>query len=336
MMSETDVQRKALLGLIYNINAETFNPVAIEVWKYQFAHNPLYTQYCKLLGVSPETVKQVTDIPFLPISMFRNHEVMTGKWVPQAVFRSSGTTGQTQSKHAVRDLGWYHMVTVLGFERIFGSPAGYTWIGLLPSYLERPDSSLVEMVRHFMDMGQHSSSGFFPFVTERVTDALALARSNDLAVVLMGVSFALLDLFEKMKVPVWDGLLLMETGGMKGRGREVTREELYERIRHRSPSVRMSSEYGMTELLSQAYRREDHFYPSPTMRVFMRDISDPLGQLEFRQRGGINIIDLANLDTCSFIATDDIGVGYPDGGFDVLGRLDNSELRGCNLLYASA
>lgn len=336
MMSESDVQREALLGRIYNINGEEFDSVAIDVWKYQLAHNPLYARYCRLLGVDPDRVVQVRDIPFLPISMFKYHEVMTGTWVPQRVFLSSGTTGMSQSKHAVRDLDWYHAIAVKGFEIQFGSPSKFNWIGLLPSYLDRPDSSLVEMVRHFMSLGRPVGNGFFPLVTKQLTDDLEEARSKDLEVVLVGVSFAMLDLFETFNPPVWDRLILLETGGMKGRGRELTRDELYQRIRQQSQAVRITSEYGMTELLSQAYRIHDHFYPSPTMRVYIRDISDPLESLGFRQRGGINVIDLANLDTCSFIATDDLGICYPDGGFDVLGRLDASELRGCNLLYTSA
>ena len=336
MMSETDVQRDALLARIYNINAGEFEHVAMDVWNYQYTHNPLYRNYCRLLHIGPERIGKIEDIPFLPISMFRYHDVRTGTWMPQACFSSSGTTGQLQSRHLVRDLDWYHSISSLGFRQIFGSPSDYCWIGLLPSYLERPDSSLVNMVQYFMSTGGHVESGFFPLVNHQVISALERARLRDMPVILLGVSFAMLDLFESFDVPVWDKLVLMETGGMKGRGRELTRNELYERIRDRAGAIKITSEYGMTELLSQAYKIQDHFHPSPTMRVCIRDISDPLQILGTGQRGCINVIDLANLDTCSFIGTDDIGIGYPDGGFDVLGRLDNTDLRGCNLLYTTA
>jgi hypothetical protein len=265
--------------------------------------------------------------------MFREHSVQTGTWNPEKIFHSSGTTGSVQSQHLVRELSWYHRICKKCFQIPFDKLEQYAWIGLLPSYLERTDSSLVEMVHHFMECSKHPENRFFPQISEVIISSLKSLQQSNVPTVLIGVSFALIDLFDRVDVPVWDKLLVIETGGMKGRGKEITRDELYSRLRQHHPRLRIASEYGMTELLSQAYRIEDHFYGGPTLRAFIRDISDPLRMIGEGQRGVLNVIDLANIDTCAFIATDDIGIAYADGGFDVLGRLDNSDLRGCNLLY---
>lgn len=275
----------------------------------------------------------MADIPYLPIVMFREHEVKTGNWEPEKIFRSSGTTGSIQSQHLVRELNWYHKICRKCFQILVGQPEHYAWLGLLPSYLERSDSSLVEMVHHFMGSSQHPENRFYPQISEDIITSLKSLQQSNMPTILIGVSFALIDLFDRTDVPVWDNLLVIETGGMKGRGQEITRDELYRQLQQHNGRLRIASEYGMTELFSQAYRIDKHFYGGTTMRVRMRDISDPLRLIGYGQRGVINVIDLANIDTCSFIATDDIGVAYADGGFDVLGRLDNSDLRGCNLLY---
>ena len=332
-MVAPDVQRDSLVRRIYNINEKDFEGVALEVWKYQYDFNPLYRRYCELLKIGPGQVRSAEDIPFLPIVMFREHAVRTGDWQAEKVFRSSGTTGTIQSRHVVRDLQWYHEIAEKCFYSAFREPGEFTWLGLLPSYLERADSSLVDMVYHFMSLSGDTSSGFFPQVNEEILHSLRLLKEHDHPVILIGVSFALLDLFKTGGVPVWEKLMVIETGGMKGRGQEITREELYIRLNRHYPFLHIASEYGMTELLSQAYRIVDHFYPGPTMKVRMRDISDPLKLIGHGQRGVINVIDLANIDSCAFIATDDVGISFADGGFDVLGRLDNSDLRGCNLLY---
>ncbi len=275
----------------------------------------------------------VDEIPFLPISMFRDHEIKTGEWLEKAIFRSSGTTGFIQSKHLIRDPAWYHKVAEKTFAGSFGQVKDYNWIGLLPSYLERGDSSLIDMVNYFMHVDKKPESGFFPEINDRLLDVLKKLADKNEKTILIGVSFALLDLFEKFNVPVWNNLLVIETGGMKGRGQEITREELHARIRNNHPDLKIASEYGMTELLSQAYLVGEHFKSGPIMRAITRDISDPMNLLSIGQRGAINVIDLANVDTCAFIATDDIGIMYEGGGFDILGRLDQSDLRGCNLLY---
>lgn len=334
-MKKPDVSYDSLRHRIYNINANDFEGVAMDVWKYQFAHNPVYRQFCLLIGRHPDNVQSCREIPFLPISLFKSHEIKAGDWKAARVFRSSGTTGMQRSRHSVRDLDWYHRIAELGFQQAFGHAGDWIWVGLLPSYLDRPDSSLVDMIYAFMSAGGHQESRFFPETGTAVIEHLQRLMESNRKVVLVGVTFALLDVFEAYEVPVWDNLIVMETGGMKGRGVEVTREEVYQQIQSRYGAIRLVSEYGMTELFSQAYRIGDTFYPGPQMKVLVRDLTDPFRLLDDYQRGAINVIDLANIDTCSFMATDDVGITFPEGTFDVLGRMDNSDLRGCNLMYTS-
>ncbi len=305
----------------------------MDVWQYQYAHNPLYHSYCNLLNINPSSIQGIEQIPYLPIVLFREHEIKTGLWSSEAVFRSSGTTGAIQSQHHIRSLEWYHQMSEMCFKKSFDNPEDYTWLALLPSYLERPDSSLVDMAHHFMQIKPSPKNKFYPSPNIEIINALHDLKIKNQKTILLGVSFALLDLFEEYKVPVWRNLLVVETGGMKGRRQELTREELYEKIKLHHPDLHIASEYGMTELKSQAYKKDLHFFPGPAMKVYIRDISDPLKLINTGQRGAINIIDLGNIDTCSFIATDDIGISYEDGSFDVLGRLDQSDMRGCNLMY---
>ncbi len=333
-MPATDARRDSLLDRIYGINAETFDTVALEVWHYQVECNPLYRQFCDILGFTDDRVRAVNDIPFFPITMFRDHAIQSGTWAAERIFTSSGTTGARPGKHLIRDLAWYHRITSLCVGAHLRSPKEFIWAGLLPSYLERPDSSLVDMVQYFISEHETTAGGFFSKPDLSLIKQLKNWSAQRMPVILIGVSFALLDLFEQFDVPVWDELLVLETGGMKGRRLEITREELHATLRKHHPELRVGSEYGMTELLSQAYRLEGNFKAGPTMKILVRDISDPLGILGPGQRGALNIIDLANVDTCCFIATDDVGIAYEDGGFEVLGRLDQSEVRGCNLMYS--
>ncbi len=332
-MKILDPLYNALVHRIYDINEKDFEGVAMEVWKFQYENNLVYHTYCNLLGTGIADVKSLLDIPYLPISAFKSHIIKTGKWDSSAIFQSSGTTDSIQSQHHVRDLSWYHRNASNGFQRQFASSGEFVWLGLLPAYLDRPDSSLVDMVNSFMSASGHQENGFFPIINKALIDRLQHLCHQNIKVVLIGVTFALLDLFEQFEVPVWENLLIIETGGMKGRGKELTREEVHARLRNKHAQLRIASEYGMTELLSQAYSTNDYFIPAPQMFVSIRDISDPLSSAGFNQRGAINIIDLANVDSCAFIATEDVGIVYSDGSFNVLGRLDNSDLRGCNLLY---
>lgn len=326
-------ERQLLADRIYNINEEDFTRVAIDVWKYQYRYNSIYQAYCDLLSIKADQIHHLEQIPFLPIIMFREHAIKTGSWSAKTIFKSSGTTGSLQSKHHIRDIDWYHQIAEMGFAHAFADPSDYTWLCLLPTYLERPDSSLIDMVNHFMHVKKNPDNQFFPAPGMDLIQALNKLQSANKKTILLGVSFALLDLFENFDVPIWKNLLVMDTGGTKGRRKEITKEELFNQVRIRHQEVCLASEYGMTELLSQAYRKNQLFEPSPTIKIFTRDISDPLSLISTEQRGAVNVIDLGNLDTCSFIATDDIGITYADGSFDVLGRMDQSDLRGCNLMY---
>jgi hypothetical protein len=335
-MENPELHHESLVSRIYNINETDFDGVAMDVWKYQFQFNPVYRNYCEVLGIREEDVQSPSQIPFLPAMMFRSHSVQTGTWEPEAIFKSSGTTGAEVSQHFIRDLNWYHHHANQCFRMSFGPPSDYAWLALLPSYLERSDASLVDMVQYFMDQSVQPENAFMLNAEEEFISKMEILRKRNQPTILFGVSFALLDVFERYKIPVWDKLFVIETGGMKGRGPEITRSELYTRLRQHHAGLHIASEYGMTELLSQSYKIDHYFVPGLTQRIAIRDISDPFQLLDFNQRGLINIIDLANLETCSFIATDDIGIVFQDGRFDVLGRLDNSDLRGCNLMYTSA
>ncbi|MDQ3016872.1 MAG: acyl transferase [Bacteroidota bacterium] len=332
-MSSIDTDRSSLLDRIYNINASDFATVAMEVWRYQYFYNGLYRAYCHLMGRTSTNVSTPEEIPFLPIQLFKDHEVITGDWQTEKSFRSSGTTDSIRSQHIIRDLSWYHSIAENCFKEHLGAPADYHWIGLLPSYLERDDSSLIEMVRYFIELNPDHEGSFYPAINSDLLHVLRQNYTSKKKTILIGVSFALLELFASRIIPIWDELIVIETGGMKGRGPEITRDELHQKLKTNHPALRIVSEYGMTELLSQAYMITDHFRPGPTMKIFIRDISDPLSILPFGQRGAVNIIDLANLDSCTYIATDDVGRVYEDGSFDILGRIDQSDLRGCNLLY---
>jgi hypothetical protein len=333
-MAEYAGQRESLMHRIYGINDIAFEAVALELWGFQYEWNPLYRNFCDSLGASRWNIHSLADIPFLPVTMFRDHIVKTGDWGPVKVFHSSGTTGSHPGQHFIRDLSWYHKMAERCFSTYYGDPGSYTWLALLPSYIERPDSSLVDMVDYFMGKSNPTENGFIILEDQLFLERIQRLAKNRTPTVLIGVSFALLDLFEFHRIPVWENLLVIETGGMKGRRQEITREELYAKIRKNHPTLRVASEYGMTELLSQAYSQNHLFKGGPTLKVLVRDISDPLQIIEPGQRGAINVIDLANMDTCAFVATEDVGVAYEDGSFSVLGRLDQSDIRGCNLMYS--
>ncbi len=311
-----------------------FDALALDIFRYQAQHNPLYAEYLKLLHIHPASVVDVQDIPFLPISFFKTHDVQTGAWTPAAVFSSSGTTAATTSRHFVRNLSFYLQNTQRNFEYFYGALQQYCILALLPSYLERSGSSLVAMTNYFIQHSPYLESGFFLYNVDELRRILLHCKKNQIPTLLLGVSFALLDLAEQHPLDL-SGMIIMETGGMKGRRREIIRSELHEALCAAFCVPTIHSEYGATELFSQAYSKGNGiFYPSPTMRVHTRQITDPLAREKTGKTGAINIIDLANLDTIAFIATDDVGRVHPDGSFEVLGRLDNSDMRGCNLLVA--
>lgn len=311
----------------------TFDALALDVFRFQAAHNAVYARYLSLLKVDFQKVDSIGSIPFLPIQFFKNHVVKTGTWIPETTFSSSGTTGDATSRLPVRDVDFYLENAMSGFRHFYGDPAEYCILALLPSYLERLGSSLVCMAEHFIRQSNYPQSGFFLKNTDELLQIIAAGRPPK--VLLLGVSFALLDLAER-HAPGLHDVVVMETGGMKGRRRELTRPELHGILKKAFKVSVIHSEYGMTELFSQAYSKgEGRFFPAPSMRVFSREITDPLTRQQPGKTGVLDIIDLANFDTCSFIATGDLGRVFPDGSFEVLGRLDNSDIRGCNLMMSS-
>lgn len=318
---------------IFNIHSDKeFNAISLQIFNLQYNNNPVYHQFCNLLQINPKEVKKIKQIPFLPIEFFKSHIVKTGSFKETATFLSSGTTGQTQSKHYVKDLSIYEKSFTKGFENQYGNITDYCVLALLPSYLEREGSSLVYMANHFIKESQHPLSGFYlNNVSDLIQTLNALIQKNE-KVLLIGVSFALLDLAENHPLNL-KNTIVMETGGMKGRKKEITRQDLHQILQKKFHVKTIHSEYGMTELLSQAYSKEGGIYtPPPWMKVLIRDINDPLHLLTKNKTGGVNIIDLANINSCSFIATQDLGKTHAHNTFEILGRFDNSDLRGCNLL----
>lgn len=296
-----------------------------ELWQYQCAHNPIMKRYTEELQLSAPAS--------IPISFFKSFEMKDGDWSPQVIFESSGTTGQIPSRHFVKDTNWYNKIALRGFHERFGTEK-YRILALLPSYLERGNSSLVFMMQHWIEQFGLPGSGFYLDNLDELVNHLREAGAAGEKALLMGVSFALLDLAERGDVKVPPGTLIIETGGMKGRRKELTRAELHATLREGLGATEIHSEYGMTELLSQAYTVDGfRFRPSSSLLVRISDLhldrlSVPTGRV-----GRIQLIDLANVHSCAFIATDDLGRMHPDGTFEVLGRIDNAELRGCNLMY---
>lgn len=317
---------------MYTLNAENASDIALDLFRFQAQHNPVYGNFVKHLGIDTGSVKSLVDIPFLPISFFKTHEVKTGTWDTQTIFSSSGTTGMTTSVHPVADLNFYLNHSEKCFAESFGSLTDYHIFALMPSYLERQGSSLIAMLENFIRKTGSALSGFYLYEHEKLAHDLALAKKDNKKIILWGVSFALLDFAEKFSVDL-KGCTIIETGGMKGRRKEVTRQELHMQLKERFNVYSIHSEYGMTELLSQAYTHGgDRFYPPSSMKIIARETTDPLEKGLVSRVGGLNVIDFANADSVSFIETEDAGKVYPDGSFEVLGRLDNSDVRGCNLM----
>lgn len=318
-------------NFILNIKEADFTGLALSIFQYQYKCNSVYQKYVKLLGVSVDKVKDIQQIPFLPVSLFKSHEVKTGLWPVQKVYSSSGTTGDISSKHLIRDETFYLNNTQVGFEFFYGDVSQYLIIALLPSYLERQGSSLISMMEFFISKAQ-PGSGFYLNEYSTIIRLIETAKTQQKPVLLLGVSFALLDFAEKFKTD-FKNVIVMETGGMKGKRRELIREELHDVLKSGFNIASVHAEYGMTELFSQAYSKDGGiFYPSPAMRVLTRPINDPLGIEKPGKTGILNIIDLANIDTCCFIATDDLGIVFEDKSFTVSGRMDHSDIRGCNLM----
>ena len=312
---------------------KSFERMALEIFRFQAAGCPVYGEYIDLLGVDPEKVDSIFNIPFMPVSFFRDHTVLTGEGPAARVFLSSGTTGVRQSRHYLKDPAIYDRSLEEGFRLFYGDPSKYVVMGLLPSYLEREGSSLIYMVNRLMQLSGNSLGGFFLNDHAALLRSVERARGAGMKVLLIGVTFALLDLAEEQPGDLSD-LIILETGGMKGRRREMIREEVHEILMRAFGVSSVHSEYGMTELLSQAWSSGGGLFTAPPwMKVLIRDSHDPADHTdEPGAAGGISVIDLANLWSCSFIATDDLGRMHPGGEFEVQGRFDEADIRGCNLL----
>ncbi len=318
---------------IFNIRSkERFVELAMATFKHQFNNNRVYRSFCDLFYVHPSDVTKVEDIPFLPIQFFKTKEILSSKDQIQKVFTSSGTTGSVTSKHHITNISWYEESYRKGFEKFYGGIEDFVVLALLPNYLERTGSSLIYMVADFIKKSNHPESGFYLNNYKELADRLKELQRKGKKVLLIGVSFALLDLVEQYQFEL-DNTIIMETGGMKGRRKELIREELHSILSKGFGVTTIHSEYGMTELLSQGYSKGNGVFECPPwMRVLVRDTEDPLRIITNGQTGGINIIDLANYNSCSFIATQDLGKVDKYGRFEVAGRFDNSDIRGCNLM----
>ncbi|MEZ5197074.1 MAG: acyltransferase [Bacteroidales bacterium] len=307
-----------------------FNVLALKIFRYQYLNNPIYQQYVDFHVKDIASVSSYLEIPFLPIEFFKTHKVYSENHPIKKIFTSSGTSGENTSKHYIADTSLYKKSFLSGFNHFYGPPESYIILALLPSYLEREGSSLVYMAEKLVKLSGNQDSGFY---LNNLPDlAKMLLKTKGQKTILLGVSFALLDLSLQYELDL-PGLIVMETGGMKGRAKEITRYELHQTICEKLGVPSVHSEYGMTELLSQAYSKGNGVFNTPPwMKVLIRDINDPKTLLNNTKSGGINIIDLANIYSCSFIATQDLGKLNEDGSFEVLGRFDSSDIRGCNLL----
>ena len=323
--------RQEFFNNIIDVDQENFHLRALDIFQYQAKNNLLYKRWIDYLGVNLDNVNEIRDIPFLPVSFFKTEAVVSGNFDSQVIFESSSTTGSIPSKHFVKDTELYRQSFLAGFQQFYGSPDEWCIIGLLPSYLERKGSSLVLMVHELIKQSGHSHSGFYLHNYEILASVLKELEAQKQQTLLIGVTFALIDFAHQFPLKL-ESTIIMETGGMKGRRKEMIREEVHDFLKKQFDASSVHSEYGMTELLSQAYSYGNGIFKSvPWMKVLVREEDNPL-KVNIHGRGLINIIDLANVHSCSFIATDDVGKVYEDGSFEVLGRMDNSDIRGCGLM----
>jgi phenylacetate-coenzyme A ligase PaaK-like adenylate-forming protein len=316
---------------VFGVKEGNFETLALEVFNFQHENNPVYAAYVQALKINPQSVQSIEQIPFLPVSFFKSHAIKTTLFEPEAIFESSGTSGSVNSRHPVKDITLYKDSFIKGFELFYGPVNDWCIIALLPSYLERKNSSLVYMTEKLIHLSEHPQSGFYLDEYEKLFVVLNELEKHQQKTLLIGVTFALLDFTEKYSLPLRH-TVVMETGGMKGRREEMVRPEVHDLLKKSFSLDHIHSEYGMTELLSQAYSKGDGVFNCPPwMKVLVRDDEDPF-LVKQSGSGTINVIDLANIYSCSFIATDDVGKLNTDGSFEVLGRMDGSDLRGCSLM----
>lgn len=329
------VQSSLLAADIFKSDLD-FEKAALEIFHFQAKQNPVYKNYIEQLKINPDKINSLSEILFLPIQFFKSHQVSTQLQIPhpksETIFTSSGTTGSETSKHYISDIKIYENSFLKCFELFYGNVEQYCFLALLPSYLERENSSLIYMTNVLIQKSKHHKSGFYLHNTEELHQTILELQKEKQKTILLGVTYALLDFAEKFPVKL-KHTIIMETGGMKGKRKELLREEVHKILCNAFNVEKIHSEYGMTELLSQAWSKGDGiFLCPPWMKIFIRDVNDPMVLLENKKSGGINIIDLANIYSCSFIATQDLGKKYDDGSFEVLGRYDEGDLRGCNLM----
>ncbi len=323
---------KSFSEKLFHINKNEFDELALNLFQYQAIHNQIYRQYLNYLSIIPSNIQTLEKIPFLPIEFFKSQKIKTGNWQEEKVFESSGTTGQQTSKHFVKSLSHYERICIQNFQYFFASPQDYHIFALLPSYLERGNASLVYMMQHLIGASQSELSGFYLHDLEKLKFQVMKALNSRRKVLLLGVTFALLDFSEAFSLNL-QGTIVMDTGGMKGRRKEMIREEVHGFLKKKWNLNGIASEYGMTELMSQAYAKVDgKLRTPPWMKILVRDLNDPFS-LSNRKSGGVNIIDLANIHSCAFIETADIGtIDQKNATFEILGRTDTSDMRGCNLM----
>lgn len=313
-------------------NNKQFEKIALKVFRFQYENNSVYREFCQFLNVEKQQVKSIEQIPFLPIQFFKSHEVLSSQEEIQETFTSSGTTGMATSRHLVTDISLYEESYRKGFSQFYGNIENYAVLALLPSYLDREGSSLIYMVDDLIKLSNHPESGFYLNNYDELIQKLLELDAAGENIILIGVTYALLDLIEKQNFQL-KNTIIMETGGMKGKRKEMIREELHELLCKGFGVEAIHSEYGMTELLSQAYSLGNGVFECPNwMQMLIRDTEDALSYVGNGKTGGINVIDLANINSCSFIATQDLGKKQPNNSFEVLGRFDNSDIRGCNLM----
>ena len=318
---------------IFNIqNEQDFDRIAMEIYRFQYSHNDVYRLFCENIARTPNSVSEVMDIPFLPVEFFKSKDVVSIEGPYERAFTSSSTSGQAPSRHLVKKTQIYFDSYVHSFQLNYGNITDYCILALLPSYLEREGSSLTDMVQGLISLSKNQDSGFYLYNHAELSEKIKKQEEKKQKTILLGVSFALLDFAEAFSYPL-KHTIIMETGGMKGRRKEVTRQELHQVLCSRFNVSEIHSEYGMTELLSQAYSKGNGLYQAPPwMKVLIRDQYDPFNFIGCEQTGGINVIDLANIYSCSFIETKDLGKLHTNGSFEVIGRFDTSDIRGCNLM----
>jgi len=325
---------KSLIQRINHVHLpkESFDSLAIDIFLYQYKHNPLLKQYAQIVSKTPDQVQSIYDLAFLPIEFFKSHQIKTGDWQSETIFESSGTSGQERSKHHIRSVQTYLTNTRELFEKNYGKLDDLVVLALLPSYLEQANSSLVCMVNDLILNTQNAHSGFYMYDFDALAHKLKICKAENKKVILFGVSYALVDFAQEYKMDL-KNVTIIETGGMKGRKKEMTRDALHAFLKEQLNVNQVDSEYGMTELQSQAYMNDGKYFSVPAkMKIVTTDLNDPLNRV-VGKAGRLAIIDLANIDSCAFIQTNDLGVSYENAKFIVLGRVDDSDTRGCNLLY---